>query len=55
MMLGLNQEQAMAAVSGSCEKVFKHAHLRSTFKGVAELVKVPALISQNEEEKMQTD
>jgi len=43
----------MAAVSGSCEKVFKHAHLRSTFKGVAELVKIPQ--SQDEEEKMQTD
>lgn len=45
----------MGAVSGSCERVFKHAHLRTTFKGVAELVKVPAIQSQDEEEKMQTD
>ena len=42
----------MASVSGTCKRVFKHAHLRSTFKGVAELVKVQ---EQEEEEKMQTD
>jgi len=51
MMLGLNQQQAMAAVGQNCERVFKHAHLRSTFKGVAEVVKVSS--KKVEEEKMQ--
>jgi RNase P/RNase MRP subunit p30 len=53
MMLGLNQQQAMAAVGQNCERVFKHAHLRSTFKGVAEVVKVAC--KKVEEEKMQLE
>ena len=53
MMLGLNQQQAMAAVGQNCERVFKHAHLRSTFKAVAEVVKVAS--KKVEEEKMQLE
>ena len=54
-MLGLNQQQAMAAVGQNCERVFKHAHLRSTFKGVAEVVKVASKKGEVEEEKMQLE
>ena len=48
-MLGLGQPEAMAAIAGTCDTVLKHAHLRKTFKGVAEIV------SQKEEEKMQIE
>ncbi len=48
-MLGLGQPEAMASIGASCDTVFKHAHLRKTFKGVAEIV------SQKEEEKMQIE
>lgn len=37
-MLGMRTDQAIATVTKNCENVFKHAHLRKTYKGVAELV-----------------
>lgn len=54
-MLGMNQEQAMASQQQSCEGVFKHAHLRRTFKGVAEIVKIKKETALDEEEKMQIE
>ena len=48
-MLGLKQDQAINAVTKTCENAFKHAHLRKTYKGVAELV----IKEDKEEEKMQ--
>jgi len=38
MLAGMKQEAALDAVSTNCEAVFKHAHMRRTFKGAAELV-----------------
>ena len=44
----------MAAINqDSCGRVFKHAHLRRTFKGVAEVVKIN--IEENKEEQMQLE
>ncbi len=40
----------MGAVTSTCERVFKHAHLRRTFKGVAEVVKIEKL---KEDESME--
>lgn len=54
-MLGMNHEQAMASQQQSCEGVFKHAHLRRTFKGVAEIVKIKKETALDEEEKMQIE
>lgn len=45
-MLGLKEEEALAALTSQCEMAFKHAHMRKTFKGVAEVV------PKDEEEKM---
>ena len=45
-MLGLKQEESLAALTSQCELVFKHAHMRKTFKGVAEV------LPKDEEEKM---
>jgi hypothetical protein len=40
-MLGLSQDEALNAITSNSENVFKHAHLRKTYKGVAEIVKTP--------------
>ena len=45
-MLGLKQDEALAALTSQCELAFKHAHMRKTFKGVAEV------LLRDEEEKM---
>ncbi len=38
-MLGItNAEASVATVRENCMKAFQHAHLRKTFKGVAEIV-----------------
>ena len=38
-MLGIaNQEDALATIRENCARAFQHAHLRKTFKGVAEVV-----------------
>ena len=50
-MLGTDQVQAMGSVAQQCDLVFKHAHLRQTFKGVAEVVKLQKG-DKGEEEKM---
>lgn len=41
----------MQAVTKNCEYVFKHAHLRRTYKGVAEFI--PQKSKEKEEEKME--
>ncbi len=50
-MLGLRQDYAMDALSKNCTNIFRHSHLRKTFKGVAELVIRDQ--KEEEEEKMQ--
>ena len=45
-MLGLKQNEALGALTNQCELAFKHAHMRKTFKGVAEI------LPKDEEEKM---
>jgi len=37
-MLGLRQDFAINAVTKNCQNALKHAHLRKTYKGVAELI-----------------
>jgi len=38
-MFGITKtEDALATVRGNCLKALQHAHLRKTYKGVAELV-----------------
>jgi hypothetical protein len=40
-MFGItNTEDALATVRANCVKALQHAHLRKTFKGVAELVSI---------------
>ena len=40
-LLGItNTTDALATVRGNCDRVLQHAHLRKTFKGVAELVEM---------------
>lgn len=51
--MGMNQKDALNVVSKNCLMAFKHAHMRKTYKGVAELVfKSKPALNQEEEEKM---
>jgi hypothetical protein len=50
-MFGItNTQDQIATVRGNCALAFRKAHLRKTFKGVAELVAV-----ESSSQKMETD
>jgi hypothetical protein len=52
LMCGMRQDQAIEALTVNPGLAFKHAHMRKTFKGVAELIDLKKGTNL-EEEKMQ--
>ena len=55
-MIGItNQRDAQATIKENCAKVFQKAHMRKTFKGVAEVIAISSSSEESgeEEEKMQ--